>query len=286
MSLFDQRMTKTLGVLTPPTRSVVCAKCSQIKKQAEEAFSELRRQTDSHIDAIQQQLSEEYGSTINELKTQYDELFGELVKAREAVKHKDMQHEAEMVKLRDEIAEAENFKQTISSLEKILSETQIQLEKSKSQVAKVRSECDRIVDQMRTERDDAVLEVNRLFNKVGGVDTLRHEYEMERARADLAYRKRIGEMESEVRRTEIESVRLRKQILSLNQKIEMFEHQRYSQVPRLVDDLRRSRILSIESDHQPVSGRITRLALPTEPIRDGGTLDELPRAIWETTGLN
>jgi|LauGreDrversion4_2_1035121.scaffolds.fasta_scaffold26299_2 chromosome segregation ATPase len=279
-------MTKTLGVLTPPTRSVVCAKCSQIKKQAEEAFTQLRLQTDSHIDAIQQQLSEEYGGTINELKAQYDELFGELVKAREAVKEKDSQHVAEMDKLRGEIGEQNTVKQTISSLEKMLADTQIQLEKSKSLVTKVRSECDKMVDQMRTERDDAVLEVNRLVNKVGGVDTLRHEYEMERARADLAYRKRIGEMESEVRRTEIESVRLRKQILSLNQKIEMFEHQRFSQVPRLFDDLRRSRILSIESEHQPVSGRIARLALPTDQHGDVGRLVELSPAIREPSGVN
>ena len=258
-------MTRTTGVLTPPAKSLVsssaatkpCGKCIQIKKQAEEAFSELRRQTDEHIDAVQRQLSEEYGSTINELKNQYEELFGELIKAREAQKHRENDHEAEMAQMREHL---EQYRE----LDEKLNETEIKMETYKSQVNKVRLDCDKIVDQMRSERDDAVLEVNRLMSKVGAVDSLRQEYELERAKADLAYRKRIGEMESEVRRTEIESVRLRKQILSLTQQIETYQHheRKYNQVPKLYDDLRRSRILSIESE-PPTSGRITRLQLPS-----------------------
>ena len=262
-------MTKTTGVLTPQNRPAVstkqCVKCLQIKKQAEEAFSELRKQTDAHIDAVQKQLSEEYGSTINELKNQYEELFGELVKAREAQQQRERAHADEMIRLRGELEESVKLREKVDELEKQLNEAEVKVETSKTHVNKVRSECDKMVDQMRAERDDAVLEVNRLMTKVGAVDSLRQEYELERAKADLAYRKRIGEMESEVRRTEIESVRLRKQILSLTQKIETYEHHqmRYNQAPRLYDDLRRSRILSIESE-PPISGRITRLALPLD----------------------
>ena len=260
-------MTKTTGVLTPQTRSpavISCQKCVQVKKQAENAFRELTRQTDSHIDAIQKQLSEEYGNTMNELKEQYDELFAELAKAREVQKANEERHEKQLSELKTELIEAREIRERVVFLEKKATEDEIKLETAKSQIQKLTREYDGVVEKIRSERDDAVLDLNRLMAKAGAVDSLRQEYELERARADLAYRKRIGEMESEVRRTEIESVRLRKQILSLTQRIETYEHQgthRFIRPPQLVDDLRRSRILSIESDTQS-SGVIRRIALP------------------------
>jgi len=267
-------MTRNFGDLTPPRSG--CGKCEKIKKQAEDAFSELRKQTDVHIDAVQKQLSDEYGSVIESLKSQYESLFSELAKARDSQAKQLAEKDEKYNELMEEFHKYTTKNESEETNAKRISELQIQLQTVKSQLQKTKADSDRQVEQIMTERDDAILEVNRLNSRMSSIDNIRHEYELEKAKMDLAYRKRIGEMESEVRRTEIESVRLRKQILSLTQQIDAYEHVRRPAAQfggggakQLIDDLRRSRFFAIESTSStvPMSGRITRLTF-TAPHDD------------------
>jgi hypothetical protein len=170
--------------------------------------------------------------------------------------------------------ELEHRAVTLESAERTRNDSsEIQLQTIKSQLRQTRTECDKRIEQITIERDDAVLEVNRLTNRMSSVDSIRHEYELDKAKMDLAYRKRIGEMESEVRRTEIESVRLRKQILSLTQRIEAYEQiSRRNGGGSYLDDIRRSRIFAIETGTPAtggaLSGRITRLTFATHEEDD------------------
>ena len=267
-----------------------CLQCDKIKQQAEEAFRELRTQTDLHIDAVQQKLQEEFSADLARLKSeneslravqgQLDGMTSEydaridrmelLLREAEARAQRDSEttarrHKKELRSLEARTAELEH---ELTQSRNLTEQLDLQLEGLKSQIVRVEADGAARIRVHQTRLEETILELNRVNAKLALQEGARQEWNLEKAKLDLAYRKRIGEMESEVRRTEIESVRLRKQILSLSQQLEGFN------MVSLRDRLpvRKSTVFAIEepADLRPTIGRITRLAAPKS-----GEIEEL-----------
>ena len=107
---------------------------------------------------------------------------------------------------------AAEYEGRISQMERELTEME---SRSKTEIEQILRKCKKDTRslEMRVAELEELLTAER-------EDSNSSRWKIEKAKLDLAYRKRMGEMESEVRRTEIESVRLRKQIMSLTQKLE------------------------------------------------------------------
>lgn len=323
-------MTKYAGVLTPPQSTVKgCEQCVQIKKQAEDAFTELRAQTDRHIAAVQKKLREEHAVEIARVKAANDIMTAEirrfkellaraendkrlerqeaeveaklesiraecdarideveqLMRKEEAVACKQREdlirtHKRELITLQADLEESNgcNAQQTSR-----IDELELDVQSLKAQVAKSKLEhqiqLDRQTRQVALERDELKEQLGLAHQRLGSLDNWKTEADLERAKLDLAYRKRIGEMESEVRRTEIESVRLRREIIQLNQKLESqhgtnFLMLRSSARPKQLslEGFRESR-----ANNLPLSsGRIARVCAAESPRRSAGDVEELP----------
>lgn len=324
-------MTKQVGVLTPPqdpsglSGKDECKNCGRIRQQAEDAFSELRNQTDKHIHAVQKKLRDDHSVEVSRLKTQIDALQSELRKARNSSDSKATiqrlndefeQRAADMRKEYDsrlsvlqanlDEAEARIAQQQEDSLRSARRETLLrdarvrELEKENEATAR---EVDRLeienqslraklekakLDQevalekqtrlLASERDDARERLALAEGRITSLETFKREAEIEKARSDLHYRRRLGDMESEVRKTEIESVRLRREIIQLTQKLEQFEGNSSSQsssFPMLSSA--RSRLFAIEAgSSKPQIGRITRVGQDRSPKKSPKAVEELP----------
>lgn len=293
-------MTKISGQLTPPQTAAVkggCEQCMQIRRQAEEAFTELRAQTDRHIFAIQKKLKEEHASELFKVKSANDILTAELMRVKEqlaARSEKDSECELRIESIKSECEQAErrlrehekmaekdrdeilrSHKRELNAMEATIEEKaeriedlEVQVQSLKSQGTKAKMEHqfeqDRQLRLVSLERDDLKEQLALANKRLGSLDNWKTEADLERAKLDLAYRKRMGEMESEVRRTEIESVRLRREIIQLNQKLELSESGGGSSNFLMLRS-GRPRQLSLEGisrpHHPPLSsGRITRIA--------------------------
>lgn len=283
-------MTRHDGVLASAAFPSPCEKCEHLRVQAEQAFTELRHEADAHIAAVQKKLRDDFGKEIAKLKSANQQLQSELsfalkksgstpqdvhaqnrvhaleaeVKALEKQRKDEFnraaresesflkQHNAEVSMLEGKLINSET---RVTQLTDELYATRLSIENCKGQLQNHSSESEHHITRLEGERDDLILSNNALKVRLAAVDKARHELEMERARQDLAYRRRIGEMEMEVRRSDIESVRLRNQVLALTQKIESLEFSSYTPTPKLP--------LSCESEgchaEAPRIGRITRL---------------------------
>ena len=218
-----------------------CLKCDRMKKQAEDAFRELRTQADLHISTIQRKLETEYESeltrlnkTIDKLRLDNDKLANSRLRDNETRAEIDAvsteyqgrisQMESELLavekesenQLRASKRDIRNLQVHVASLE----ETHAQLVQESSlqneEISRLKAEN----EKLQHELEAAKAQNAQMKSKAIVYETGKQEWSLEKAKIDLAYRKRIGEMESEVRRTEIESVRLRKEIFSLKQQLE------------------------------------------------------------------
>ena len=280
-------MTRQTGELTPPQQAVPprvaiekCANCAHIRRQAEEAFSELRNQTDKHIAAVQRKLREDHAAEISKLKSANEALQAEIkrfaprdsavktevaklqkehqkrmkeqalefqtqledvkaefesrleqamkeaysVKSQAKSEREEVAKQSKLREARDKELEAENERLALE-----IDRLEIELQSVKGQLGKVKHEhqleLERQLRSLATERDQARDQLTLAEQRIASLESGKRESDIEKARADLNYRRRMGEMESEIRRTEIESVRLRREIIQLNQKIETLDNE-------------------------------------------------------------
>lgn len=324
-------MTKQVGVLTPPQNPSglsgkdACKNCDRIRQQAEDAFSELRNQTDKHIHAVQKKLREDHSMEVSRLRGQIETLQTELKRVknlsdtRTTIQRLNEDFEKRAADLRKE------YDSRISVLQANLDEAEVRIAQQKEDSlrsarrdnllrdARVKDlekenetaarEVDRLeienqslkakldkskLDQevavekhtklISSERDDARERLGLAEDRIASLEAFKREAEIERARSDLHYRRRLGDMESEVRKTEIESVRLRREIIQLTQKLEQSEGNSSSQVssfPMLTSA--RSRLFAIEAGTSKLQiGRITRVGQDRSPKKSPKAVEELP----------
>jgi hypothetical protein len=224
-------MTKQLGVLTPPQNAPPgpasklddCRNCVKIRRQAEEAFSELRIQTDKHIHAVQKKLRDDHAVEMNRLKAQNEELGTQVEKLRD------------MLGPRESAAKSELKRVT---------------EQHKQKLAEVRLEYDSRLSSLQKALDDSELRLARQQE-----DTLRS------ARRDTLLRDaRVGELEKEndalnrqLDRVEIEAQSLRSKLDKAKLDQELFVEKHTRQLTMERDDARdrlkltEERIASLEA---------------------------------------
>ena len=312
-------MTRHEGQLTPPQKSVPisgekCASCAHIRRQAEDAFSELRNQTDKHILAIQRKLRDDHAGELERLKSSNENLQAEVHRLREIVgpretatkteianlhrdhkermTHQALEFEAEIAEIRKtydqklrqmlsehddvvkqvKLREARDWERTDDNqrLRGEVDRLEIELQSVKGQLGKVKLEhqveLERQLRSVATERDQAKEKLSLAEQRIASLENSKRESDIDKARADLNYRRRMGEMESEIRRTEIESVRLRREIIQLSQKIETLDNELVrSGQPALRSARNRMFALELPPVVTSNSGRIARIERsPTE----------------------
>lgn len=309
-------MTRVTGVLTPPQTTSIskgCDNCGKIRRQAEEAFSELRAQTDRHILAVQKKLKDDHNVEVGKFKAQIENLQQESKKlgsrkineeiekrvleirrecdARiQLIQNKLWEAEANLARkderrdqlLRDaRVSELEKENSNIrSEIDKL--EIEVQSYKSKLERAKMDQEMyvERQTRTLAMERDEAKDRLVAIEQKLQSLESFKREAELERAKIDLNYRRRLGEMESEVRRTEIESVRLKREIIQLTQRLESSEQtgSTVNAFPMLSSA--RNRLLALEAAAPPPTVKATsqsgRIAKVSSPKRSPRAVEELP----------
>lgn len=283
-------MTRYDGSLAPAAFPSPCEKCENLRIQAERAFSELRREADGHIAAVQKKLRDDFGKEIAKLKSANQQLQSELsfalkkggpvsqdtpsharlqaleaeVRSLEKARKEEQtrtaresetflkQHNAEVSMLEGKLTNSES---RIAQLSHDLHVAKLNIENYKGQLQNHMSESEHHIGRLEGERDDLILANNGMKMKLNAAEKARHELEMERAKIDLAYRRRIGEMEMEVRRADIESVRLRNQNLALTQRLECMGVPSCTPTPKLPQ----SYDSEASQPEVPRFGRITRL---------------------------
>jgi chromosome segregation ATPase len=280
-------MTRYDNDISPPRFNAPCEKCEQIRVHAERAFRELRHEADAHIEAVERKLRDDFARETTKLRAANQQLQQELSRARSGTPQPDRTlsdriptlesdlraRDATIAKSsRDYESMVRKYSTQISSLEEELRSAQDSLadvtnqlmnarqgsDSNRTQIHKTVSEYERQLQQLQNERNEYVLANNSLKNKLAASESAKQELELERARLDLAYRRRIGEMEMEVRRSDIESVRLRRQIMTQGQKIEALER---GITPSL--GTHTPQLFSADTDvsypEQPRKGMITRI---------------------------
>ena len=310
-------MTKQVGVLTPPQTAGIskgCDNCAKIRRQAEDAFAELRTQTDRHILAVQKKLKEDHNLETGKLKAQIENLqqeskkmgsrkMNEEIEKRvleikkecdtriSAIQAKLVEAESKLARqddrrdqmLRDaRVTELESENDGLrAQVDKL--EIELQSQKAKLERAKLEQEMnvERHTRSLALERDDARERLSAMEHKLAALESFKREAELERAKIDLNYRKRLGEMESEVRRTEIEAVRLKREIIQLSQRLESAENaSSISSFPMLTSA--RSRLLALEGSAPQITTKIAsssqsgRIAKVSSPKRSPRAVEELP----------
>ena len=317
-------MTKTVGALAPQSVAA-CENCMHIRRQAEEAFTELRAQTDRHILAVQKKLKDDHSCELSKVNSANDiltadiarlkELLSKLEKDKRSQAQSEKELEARIADIRGEcetkINEIErsmrkeelaaskeredllrSHRKDVQGIEEKIQESNARLLQSnkkieeleqenvalRSQISKskleLQLELDRQTRLIYSERDNLKDQLALSQQRLGTIENWKTEGDLERAKLDLAYRKRIGEMESEVRRTEIESVRLRREIIQLSQKLELAEPRgATSNNFLMLRSGRQTKQLSLEGFRPVSSGRITRVVGTADRT---GDVEELP----------
>ena len=330
-------MTKQYGTLAPTAgsaaaanpmdKSIACIRCDHIRRQAEEAFTELRTQTDLHIAAVQKKLREEHLGEIHRLRAANEALQAELAKMRETAGPRDAalrtelertkreaesaakkqtadleqrisiltgEYDARIEAVKRQVAEAEQTaererealikshrRESLNS-ESRIKELQVEngdlvgeVQALKSQLHRAKLEVDKQTHFITAERDDAIHQLSLVRSRLLALENGRQGTDLDKAKQDLAYRRRIGEMESEIRRTEIESVRLRREIIQLNQKIELMESEGRGG-SWLTLRSARPKLFALEEGSRN-SGRITRIGHTyTSPKTSPRDIEEVP----------
>lgn len=250
----NQQMIKDLNAL----REQEGPRDQAMKVELEKVKSDAERRLHNQRSAFEDKLTEvsaDYESRILKIHSRLDEAERHGEKEMEAIARS---HKKDVVLLESRIKEllSEN-----DELLRQLRKAELDIHTIKSESHKTQLQIDRATHSAAAEREAALEQVVALKVKISSMESAKTEADLERAKLDLAYRRRIGEMESEVRRTEIESVRLRREILRLNQRVEQLEtdagHSNW------ISRTARSRILPIESGLPSLhSGRIRRVATP------------------------
>lgn len=250
----NQQMMKDLKAL----REQAGPRDQAMKIELEKVKGDAERRLHNQRSALEDKLTEvtaEYESRILKIQSQLDQAERHGEKEMEALSRS---HKKEVVFLESRIKELLSENDEVSGQ---LRKAELDIHTMRSESHKTQLQIDRATHSAAADRDAALEQVASLKVKITSMESAKTEADLERAKLDLAYRRRIGEMESEVRRTEIESVRLRREILQLNQRVEQLEtdagHSNW------LSRGARSRVLPIESGLPSLnSGRITRVATP------------------------
>jgi hypothetical protein len=321
-------MTKTVGVLSPATNNTPgCGNCVKMRKQAEDAFLELRTQTDKHIHAVQKKLKEDHQAEVTKLNLQIDALQLELKKIKDAQAGRDVgkefekrmqesrkEYEARINVVQTKLDEAESrlarqqedslrytrrehllrdarvqeVEKENDHLRSTVDKLEIEIQSLKCKLDRAKLEQDAFVEKQTKsliiERDEAKQRLLLAEQRLAGLEAFKREAEIDKAKMDLNYRRRLGEMESEVRRTEIESVRLKREIIQLTQRLETAENLPSSNNSFPMLTSARSRLFAIEggalfgtSSKPTQSGRIAKINERTgSPKRSPRAVEELP----------
>ena len=174
-------MTKQVGVLTPPGGGIVkeCGNCTKIRRQAEDAFSELRTQTDRHIHAVQKKLRDDHSVEIGKLTAKIESVEKELANAVSKPSKSDIK------KITDDFQK--KISETKTEYEQRISVLQAKLDEAESRLAKTHE------DTLRSARRDHLLRDARVSELVSEnqqlseeVDKLEVELQSARSKVERA----------------------------------------------------------------------------------------------------
>ena len=261
---------------------------SNARVKAEQAFAELRRQTDKELAAMHAKMTARGSSTVTENKALIEEISrlqdalnqktAEVTRWRQELQIEDEQPSQLVIKLNEQLVAREHAnaelvqrvmelehrqnhenrklsdtnKALLGELEErdaLISELKAQVKQLSKEIANgltvdpthitdlqnrvsnLIAENTRLVTDLHDKARDlqyaqsrnAKLEehVQHTENKLGGANQRNSEVDHDKAKVDLAYRKKLGELEASLRRSQIQSARLQQEVQQLNDNLDV-----------------------------------------------------------------